>query len=127
MIPVKPGKGSLDHLATGQEFKSFDVFAAKHHIKNELKPKRNPVQELTPVAPVNPDFPDFLARAREGRKQQLGAIAILHGCCGNDHAYQQSQCARQDVALAALNMFACVVGGINACISLQRLSFRSVG
>jgi hypothetical protein len=55
-------QGSFDHPALGQEFESFDIIRTQNDVEHKVKAQSHPVKEVSPVAAIDPDATDFLAR-----------------------------------------------------------------
>ena len=63
-IAIEPSESTFDYPTSRQQFESFDIIGTQHHVKNKMKPKRNPVEQFPAIAAIDPKATDFLAGAR---------------------------------------------------------------
>src|SRR5947209_4001870 len=69
----------------------------------------HPTYQSTTIAAINPKQAKLFAPSTQPLKDETRAITFLHRGGGNDDQQQQPQRVNQQVALAPLDMFGCIV------------------
>jgi len=85
---VQPCKRSFNNPPTGQHHKPFLVVGAEYD--GQLIPTMggNPCEQLTTIAPIDPDPPQLFACPAKPTQEEFGTIPILDGCGGDDDGQQ---------------------------------------
>src|SRR5437588_11849806 len=69
----------------------------------------NPTDQSAPIAAIDPDEAQFLTPATQSMEDEACAVTLLHRG-GRDHdQQQQAERVHQQMALAPLNLFSCVI------------------
>jgi len=106
--PVEPGKGSFDDPSLGKHFEGM-LFVPFEDLDIVVKHFFGPVDQLAGVAAVGEDLGDRVEAAEEPHHHSAGPNPVLDAGRMHHHGQQMALRIGRDVALAALDLLACVV------------------
>ena len=113
-ISAKPCKRAFYDPSSRQHFEAVLVLIPLDDIEDRVETLLNPVDEVTSVGPIGPDFLDLVLRfLPEPLEKQPGTVPVLVPVLNvgsmNDHVEYVSDCIDNHVSLASPNAFASIV------------------
>lgn len=106
---TKPCERSLNNPPSGKHHESLLVIAPFDDVEDPVAKSMCPLDQASSIASIRPDAFEPRKPSGDSHHDELGTVAILDACRMDDHGEQQAGGVNDNMTLATIDLFPCVV------------------